>query len=70
MSVPQHDEETITWRRFVLALVFSLLVMIGGIAWTWQVGQKANKIAHRLAHQREGLEDLQKIVGAQEAKAQ
>jgi hypothetical protein len=43
--------------RFAMALALSLLIVLGGIAWTWKVGQANNKLNHRLAHVQEALEE-------------
>lgn len=69
MGTSQPTERAL-YRRCLLSLVFSLVVIITGIAWTWQVGRESNKIAHRLAHLTEGLEDLQRVVGDREVRAQ
>jgi hypothetical protein len=48
--------ETKARARFAVALALSLLIVLGGIAWTWKVGQANNKLNHRLAHVQEALE--------------
>ncbi len=55
-------------RRFGAALVVSLFIILGGIVWTWRVGQQSNSIYHKLAHTTEGLEDLRRVVKQQEAR--
>ncbi len=49
-------------RRFVMSVVFSLLTIVGGIFWTYRIGQLSNHYAHRLGHLEDGLKDMHRIV--------
>jgi hypothetical protein len=53
-------------RRFVLSVIFSLLTIMGGIFWTFRVGQLANHYAHRLGHLEDGLKDMHRLVARAE----
>jgi len=50
-------------RRFTVALLFSLCVLMVGMIWTWRVGQESNKIFHHLFHAREALDGLRASLG-------
>jgi hypothetical protein len=52
-------------RRFAGSVVLSLLIMLGGIAWTLRVGNDCSLIYHRLAHAKEALEGIQQVARAE-----
>lgn len=66
MSGTEAALEKKVQRQFGMALVFSLLILIGGMAWTWRIGKESNLTFHRLSHIREDL-DAMKATLAREA---
>jgi hypothetical protein len=49
-------------------LLLSLVFLAGGMLWTWQIGQTANNLEHRLHHTSEDLQGLRKNVQKLEEK--
>lgn len=43
-------------HRFVISAVLSLAILAGGMAWTWSVGQRNNRIAHQLGHLKHAID--------------
>jgi hypothetical protein len=51
-------------RKFAASALLSLLIVLGGILWTLQIGKDGNLLHHRLAHAREALEGIHQVVRA------
>jgi hypothetical protein len=47
-------------RRFVVSLTLSLLIVLIGMGWTWQVGQQSNRLYHEGHHAHEALNELER----------
>lgn len=48
-------------RRLIVSLLFSQLIVWGGIYWAWHVGVEGNKVAHSLFHVRDAVARLEKV---------
>lgn len=57
-----------TTRQLAFALVTSLIILLGGMGWTWQIGKSSSKTAHQLGHLQAGLKSLQATAAANGAK--
>lgn len=57
-AAPVDMPDSLTVRRFVAAVLFSLLVIAGGMAWTWRIGKESNRIYHALGHAEEEADSL------------
>lgn len=68
MQGSPENAEIVARNRLLIVCVLSLVMLIVAMIWTWRVGEEANKIAHRLAHKQEGLDDLKKRVKNMEAQ--
>lgn len=47
-------------KAFVKSLLFSIIVLIAGLAWSYKIGLKANLLEHELGHASDYLEMLNK----------
>ena len=57
-------------KRWFVPLTASLVILFGGLAWTWQVGKESNAIDHHLSHLRDAVGDLRSYVKLNEETAQ
>lgn len=55
-------EERMALNGFTWAVLFSLVTIATGMAWTWRVGLQSNQYAHRLGHAQDGLQDLKTLL--------
>ena len=55
-------------KRQAGVLLLSLVIVIGAMLWTWQIGMAANSLDHRLEHASEDLKDLRQTVKQLEAR--
>lgn len=60
------QEKTIQ-RLQIQIILLSLFLLAGAAAWTWQIGQSANDLDHRLYHVSEDLKGLRENVRQLEA---
>jgi hypothetical protein len=63
----QRNAEIAARNRLLIVCVLSLAALVVAMIWTWRIGQESNRIAHRLAHMQEGLDDLKRLVKKSEA---
>ena len=68
MAQSYDAEETAARRLYTLSLLISLGIVLGGIAWTWQIGLQANKVAHGLGHLQDDLKGMRLYLQKQEAR--
>jgi hypothetical protein len=49
-------------------IMLSLVLLVGAMLWTWQIGMTANGLDHRLGHASEDLIELRQNIKQLEAK--
>ena len=49
-------------------ILLSLVLVVGAMMWTWQIGMSANGLDHRLDHSSEDLRDLKHSISMLEVK--